>query len=150
MSPQGLVPLVSPTTEKSQYPYSKNRVLLSALITILSTGLALTLLQYYLLWVLYYLLATLAITVITYVLKQRLYALMLTAQDNQTEDDKETKRSSWKSLLVAFVMLLGFVATPLLLAGFLDPTSWFILITGLMSGVSLSEIALYLQASRSR
>jgi uncharacterized membrane protein len=150
VSSQGLVSRVSPTTEKSQYPYSKNRVLLSALITILSTGLALTLLQYYPLWVLYYLLATLAITVITFFLKQRLYSLMLTAQENHVEDDKEPKRASWKSLLAAFVMLLGFVATPLLLAGFLDPTTWFILITGLMSGVSISEIALYVQASRGR
>lgn len=141
-----LVEPVSRSSMSERYPYSRNRVFLSAIIAILSTILALTLIISDIILMLYYFIGTSIVTIITFLLKKRLYLLLVT-ENRKDETENEMKGSSWKMLLVAFTMLMGFIVIPLLLAGFLDPYLWFIMITSFMSGVSISEIAIYIQSS---
>lgn len=131
-----------------RYPYTKRRVLLSAIIAAISTVFALSLLFYDTVLVLYYFFSTFIVAIITYFLKKRLYPLLIT--ENQAKIESETKRSPWKMLLITFFMLVGFIGLPLLLAGLLSGPSWFIVITSFISGVNISEIVLYIQARGDR
>lgn len=133
---------------RKRYPYSRSRVFLSAIIAALSTILALSLLLSDAILLLYYFLGTFIVAVITFFLKKRLYLLLVT-ENTQGENEKETKGTSWKMLLISFFMLIGFIAIPLVFAGFLSAALWFIMITSFISGVSISEIVLYIQASSS-
>lgn len=90
--------------------------------------------------ILLYALLTIIITVATFLLKKRLYPLIMEEQPDQTATD----HAGWKMLLLAFLMLIGFVLVPLLLAGFLSAQMWFILMVSFITGVSISEIILYL------
>lgn len=140
---------MGPNAKRERYPYSRNRALLSAIIAILSTILALTVLLNDIILMPYYFFSTFIVVIITFFLKKRLYAF-LTDENLQSEAENEKEGTSWKMLLVAFFMLIGFIAAPLLLAGLLNPSLWFIMITSFMTGVSISEIILYIQASSNR
>lgn len=136
-------------SRRERYPYSRNRALLSAIIAILATIFALIALSGDKLLVLYYFFATFIVAAVTFFMKKRLYPLLITG-DRQIENESEMKGTSWKTLLAVFFMLVGFIAIPLLSARFLSASLWFIMITSFMSGVSISEIVLYTQASYSR
>lgn len=135
--------------KKRQYPYSKNRVFLSVIIAALSTFLALTLLLSDLNSVLTYFFSTFIFAAITFFLKKRLYSYLIT-DDTQVENENERKSAPWKMLLITFLMLIGFIAIPMLLAGFVTGVIWFIVVTSFTSGVSISEIILYIQATSNR
>ena len=127
-----------------RYPYPESRVYLSGVIAGLSIILALTLMLDQPLLMLYYSLSTMAATGVTLLLKKRLYTLLL----NDT-DDKGTRETEdhtpWKTLLLTLLMSMAFLIAPLLLTQILSATVWFIMIISFTSGVSLSEIILYLQ-----
>jgi hypothetical protein len=142
------VKLVNSDANRKQYPYSKNRVYLSAIIAALSIILALTLLLFEPVLVLYYFFSTFIVVIITFFLKKRLYTLLITK--DQAEIKSDTERSSRKILLITFFMLVGSIGLPLLLAGLLSGPSWFITITSFISGVNISEIFLYIQATSNR
>jgi hypothetical protein len=143
------VELVDLDAKKRQYPYSKNRVFLSVIIAALSTFLALTLLLSDLNSVLTYFFSTFIFAAITFFLKKRLYSYLIT-DDTQVENENEKKSAPWKMLLITFLMLIGFIAIPMLLAGFVTGVIWFIVVTSFTSGVSISEIILYIQATSNR
>lgn len=144
-----MVKSLSPSAERAVYPYSRNRVLLSAIITVLSMILALTLLVEDASLVLFFFLSTVVVSVITFFAKERLYPF-LASENLRNETDKEKKVSSWKMLIIAFFMLIGSILLPLLMAGFLPGPAWLIMITSFTAGVSISELALYFQASSNR
>lgn len=142
---------MSLNSKRERYPYSRNRAILSAIIAILSTVLALTLLLSDTILMLYYFFATFILTTITFFMKKRLYSLlMITTEDRQVETEDEMKGASWKMLLVAFFMLIGSIAIPLFLAALVSGPIWFIMITSFLTGVSVSEVILYLQARSNR
>jgi hypothetical protein len=143
------VELVDLDAKKRQYPYSKNRVFLSVIIAALSTFLALTLLLSDLNSVLTYFFSTFIFAAITFFLKKRLYSYLIT-DETQVENENERKSAPWKMLLITFLMLIGFIAIPMLLAGFVTGVIWFIVVTSFTSGVSISEIILYIQATSNR
>jgi hypothetical protein len=58
---------------------------------------------------------------------------------------KTEERTPWKALLLVFFMSLALFIAPLLSAQILGGPIWFIMIVGFTSGVSISEIILYLQ-----
>ena len=137
---------MSPDYKREQYPYSKNRVYLSGIIAVLSIALAFTLLSSNLLLMLCYFLATSALTFIIYHMKKRLYPRIITEED-QAEDESQLKLTSSKMMLIIFLMLIGFISIPLLLAGFIGGAAWFIMITSFTSGVSISEVLLFIRSS---
>lgn len=138
---------VKPNTGKRslQYPYSKNRVYVSVVIFLLSLVLVVTLLEGDLFLMLYYFISTFILTAATFLLKVRLYPL-LTEEPTQTQPSKnEGEKTMWKTFLLALSMLIVAFLIPLLLAGFLSPVVWFILLISFTSGVSISEIIFYLK-----
>lgn len=127
---------------KSKYPYSKSRVYFSVLISAFSLVLALQLLPTPAL-ILCYFASTAIIATITFLLKRR-YFYTKTTEAHQTVADKNVeKRTSWKLLILFFSVMILILVSPLFLASFLDPNTWFILMVSLTSGVSISEILLY-------
>jgi hypothetical protein len=94
----------------------------------------------------YYILSTIIMTFVTFVVKVHLYALI--TSELQEEAKTERNHFAWKNILLAFFMLLGGLLAPLLLARFLGGYSWFILITSLITGVSFSEIIIYHKLSK--
>lgn len=139
---------MNPDPNRTQYPYSRNRVFLSAVIAMLSTIFALTLLLSDSILVLQYFFATFIVVVITFFLKRRLYSYLVTGDQAETEDD--TKRSSWKILLITLLMLVGSIGIPMLSALFLSGPVWFIMITSFITGVSISEIIIYVRSESTR
>ena len=117
---------------------------MSGVIAGLSIILALTLMLDQPLLMLYYFLSTLAATGVTLLLKRRLYTLLLNDADDEGTREPED-RTPWKILLLTLLMSMAFLIAPLLLTQILSATVWFIMIASFTSGVSLSEIILYLQ-----
>jgi len=139
---------VSLNAKRGEYPYSRNRVFLSVAVALMSILLVLMTLLGDATLMIYYTFATCVVIVITFLLKKRFYSLLTTEAHQKTTD--EDKRTSWKALIATFLMLIGLTMVPLLLAGLLSGPAWFIMITSLTSGVSISEIGLYVQANRNR
>lgn len=127
------------------YPYSKNRVYASFAIFLTSLVLAVLLLWGNLNLMLYYIASTIMMTIATFLVKTRLYVSM--TRESSEEDPRQNKedKTGWKMLIIALLMLIGAVAIPMVLAGLLSGESWFILMISFTSGVSISEIILYLQ-----
>lgn len=140
---------MSHNAKRTGYPYSRNRVILSAIIAILSMFLAITLLLDETSLLPYFFLSTLMVAAITFIIKRHLYPLLV-SEDLQSKTEKEKKLASWKILLITAFMLIGSILIPLLLARVLSGPAWIIMITSFMSGVSISEIVLYIQASSKR
>lgn len=126
------------------YPYSENRVYLSAVIAGSSIILALVLLFGQPFLILYYSLSTIAFTVITFLLKRRLYTSLMMDKDEEKTLRME-ERTPWKALLLVLFVSLAFLIAPLLFAQIISGPVWVIMIVSFMSGVSISEIILYLQ-----
>lgn len=108
--------------------------------------LALTLLLFDTILMLYYFFATFIVVIVTFFLKRRLYNYLVTK--NQAENKEDNKRSSWKILLITFFMLIGAIGIPFLSALFLSGAIWFIMIASFLTGVSISEIVIYVQARK--
>lgn len=125
-----------------RYPYPERRVYLSAVIAGLSIILALALLSSQPVRIVYYFLLTIIFTVITFLLKRRLYTLILMDKDEE-ESLKNEEGTPWKALLLVFSMTLVSLIAPLLFAEILMGPVWFIMIISFTSGVSISEIVLY-------
>lgn len=140
---------MSLNAKRGGYPYSKNRVFLSVAVAVLSIILVLTTLLGDATLLIYYAFSTCVVIIITFLLKKRFYSLLTTEAPQKTTEN-EDKRTSWKVLIATFLMLIGLTMVPLLLAGLLSGPAWFIMITSFTSGVSISEIGLYVQANRNR
>ena len=127
-----------------RYPYPEKRVYLSAAIAGLSIILALALLSNQPVLIIYYFFSTITFTVITFLLKKRLYTFIL-MDENEENSHKNEDRAPWKAMLLVLLMSLAFLIAPLLLAGILSGPIWFIMIVSFTSGVSISEIILYIR-----
>ena len=139
---------MTPNSDGKTYPYSRNRVLINGIVGALSIILALTLLLGDVVWLLSYLAATSVFTIITLFLKRYLYPKVLAADSQDESSDEEKKQSFWKVLVTTFLILLGFIAAPLLLAGLLSGPVWFVMMVSFTTGISISEIIFYAQARR--
>jgi hypothetical protein len=128
-------------------PYPKNRVYLSAAIAGLSILLAVALFSNDPILIAYYFLSTAGITIITFLLKRYLYALISVREDLERETEPE-EGTPWGTLLLVLVMSVAIFVAPLFLTQVLSATVWFILIVSFTSGVSISEVILYLQTRR--
>ena len=127
-----------------RYPYPEKRVYLSAAIAGLSIILASALLSNQPILIIYYFFSTITFTVITFLLKKRLYTFIL-MDENEENADKNEDSAPWKAMLLVLFMSLALLVAPLLFAGILSGPIWFIMIVSFTSGVSISEIILYLQ-----
>lgn len=76
-------------------------------------------------------------------LKIHLYPFILRHRLETQTGQPETDRTPWGTLIATFLMIIGFFMAPLLLARFLPAEIWFVSMISLTSGVSLSEVILY-------
>ncbi len=137
---------MAPSDEK-KYPYSRNRVIINVAIAASSLILAVFLLWSDVISLLLYLMSTSIFVIVTLLLKRSLYPKVIAAdsgQDDSSASDKPTP--FWRTAIPAFLLLLGFVAVPLLLAGFVPGIIWFITMIGFTTGIGISEIIFYIQS----
>lgn len=127
---------------KSKYPYSKSRIYLSVVLAVLSIVLALPLLPTPVL-ILYYFASTFVIATITFILKRRYFYTKKTETHQRVANENLENRISWKLLILFFSVMIIIMVFPLFLAS-AHPYAWFILMISLTSGISISEIILYL------
>jgi hypothetical protein len=128
--------------QKSKYPHPKSRIYLSVIITVLSMTLALPLLPTLPL-ILYYFISTGIIVTITFILKRRFFYTEPTEIHQRASKEESEPHISWKILLLVFSIIILVMMSPLFLASVLDPSAWFILMISFTSGISISEILLY-------
>lgn len=120
-------------------------VYLSAITIVLSLILALLSLDTPILLISYFV-STLSITGITYLL--RTYLLHL--RKSEQYDNLVRKRPPrWRNFALILLMLIAVFVFPLFLAGFVDPYLWFIFMISLASGVSVSQLVVYLRREES-
>jgi hypothetical protein len=124
------------------YPYPKKRVYLSAALAGLSIILASALFSNQYILIVYYSVSTITFTVITFLVKKRLYTLILMDKNEEKPDEDG---APWKTMLIILLMSLALFVVPLLLAGIISGLVWFMMIVSFTSGVSISEIVLYLR-----
>lgn len=125
-----------------KYSHNISRIYLNATTAILSTTLALILLREKPLLLSYYVAFTFILTMIASVLKIRFASVRPTPQEGLSPDVEEAPKKRLIALL--FLIIFAGLALPFLLAGFLPPHVWFILIVGLATGLSISEITFYI------
>jgi hypothetical protein len=128
---------------KKRYPHKISAVYLNVTTAILSTIIAFLILNSPYTWLLHYLIFTFVVTVIVFAFKIRLFQIQESGFSDSEEVTSGEHAMIWKMLLV-FLMLVGCLFLPVLLAGVLDPYIWFIFIVSFTSGVSVSEIVFYL------
>lgn len=129
-------------TGRSRYPSRMAAVYLSAVTAVLSVALALMWLDTLML-LLSYLASTSITTAVVFFLKLRLLtARTREASKNDVQRAENTPRR--KKLVFLFFLLIACLFLPMFLAGFLNPYVWFTFMISLTSGLSISEILLYL------
>lgn len=126
-----------------KYPFTVSGIYTSIVITVLSIALAALLLRD-LLHVTYYLVSTIIITTVIFMLKRNVLYPRLTRPDEDRARTLESRRRIWMLLILTFLGLIAVLTLPLLLAQILDPSVWFISIISFTTGVSVAEILLYL------
>lgn len=136
------------------YSFSRGGLYLSIISTILSVFLAFLLLKISTL-LLYYIFLTFLITALIFALKIGVISLYIsklwtffqrsTATTKKKEEISETPKKgiNWRASLLFLVVAISVLFFPLILAKFLDPYVWFLLLISFTSGISISEIAFY-------
>lgn len=127
--------------KKNKYPYSKSRIYLSVVLAVLSLVLALQLLPTPVL-ILYYFASTFVIATIIFILKKRYFYTKKPETHQRVANENLENRISWKLLILLFSVMIIIMVFPLFLAP-VHPYAWFILMVSLTSGISISEIILY-------
>ncbi len=138
---------MQPESKRELYQNSKNRVILNAVVLVLSLILAVLLLQGEAILLLYYAAAAVVFTLATFYVKTRLYISLITKEQSQ-ETQKGAPQGSRKNLLIAFLMILFMLTFPLFLAGVLPPAAWFIVIVSFTTGIGASEMIIYMQSRK--
>ena len=134
---------------KKRRPYTRTRVCFSAATAVSSVLLAVLILHSYPEWLLLYLryfIFTFIITTVAYLLKLRLFTVEVAKLQKRDSYKTEENHTSWKPLTLLFLTVLAFLFVPILLAGVLDPKTWFTLIASITSGISIAEILFYFHA----
>jgi hypothetical protein len=134
-------------SDEKTYPYSRNRVIINLAMAASSLILALILLWSDVISLLLYLMSTSVFVIVTLLLKKILYPKVIAADSGQEDSSGSDKPTPfWKTAIPAFLLLLGFVAAPLLLAGLVPGVIWFITMISFTTGIGVSEIVFYVQS----
>lgn len=118
-------------------------VYLNATTAVVSVVIAFLILGSPYTWLLYYAVFTSIVTAIMFIFKKSLIKTQVPGLSDSGNIRSQKRTFTWKTLPI-FIVLIACLFVPLLLAGFLDPYIWFILLVSFASGVSTSEVILYL------
>lgn len=130
-----------------KYSHSISKVYLNITTAVLSIILALVLLKEKPLLLLYYIVFTSILATITSVVKIRLASTRPATPQKSSFPNEESAPKKRLLVLLFFIIFAG-LASPFLLAGFMPPHIWFILIVGLATGISISEITFYIYCEK--
>ena len=130
-----------------RYPYGKNRVYLSAVLTVLSIILAFLLFWGRLLSFLYYLGLTAVLITVAVKLKTRFFYAEMRESSEERMSTTESKMQNWKALLILAGILIASMLLPLALAKF-HPEIWLIGVISYISGVSIAEVLFFLTSRK--
>ena len=130
-----------------RYPYGKNRVYLSAVLTVLSIILAFLLFWGRLLSFLYYLGLTAVLITVAVKLKTRFVYAEMRESSEERMSTTESKMQNWKALLILAGILIASMLLPLALAKF-HPEIWLIGVISYISGVSIAEVLFFLTSRK--
>ena len=136
-------PRMSPNTKRARYPYTRMRVYTSVVTFVLSIILVVLLLWNDLLHFAYYFISTLAVSSVVFLLEARFLSVAASRLSGESVSQAEKGASQWKRLLLLLAILLSSLIVPLLLAQFLTPEVWFVLLISFTSGASIAEIVFY-------
>jgi len=134
---------MSSNAKKRRYPFSRTRVYISAVTSVLSVILAVLLLQGNLIHFLYYFICTLLIAPAIFVFNVRFLIAKASKPSREKILPTEKGASQWKTLLLLFGILIVSMIVPLFLAQVLPPEIWFVLIISFTSGASIAEVLFY-------
>ena len=134
------------TKRSPKYTHSTKRVYLNVTTAVLSIIMAITLLGEPL-SLGYYVVSTSLVAMIVFALKIRLANMNLAeSQESPSSDQESTPRK--RVIALFFLTVLAIIASPFLLARFLPPTIWFIVIVSLASGISISELIFFIYCKK--
>jgi len=127
------------------YPFSKARVYFNAISGLLVFSISTYLLIVYSTFVLlaFYFALSLIVTLISFKLKLHILHRMY-KNELETVKEETEKSQKWILILVAIGLVIALLL-PVISTLFLDSAIWFVLFSGFVTGMSLSEIILYLQ-----
>lgn len=138
--------------EKTTYPYGKITLIFNVLVLILSVALMLFIIFVWGFWyhiiILPYHIIILAYVVSTLVSFLCFYSIKLVLLKGLSSDStehvaiQEPKGSGKRQAILLFVAILLMLATPLIIL-FLYPDLWLVILNGIISGASISELVLY-------
>lgn len=129
------------------YPFSKGAVYWCAVIGVLSVATSLLILSAHIILLVFYFGTATVMTFVIVKLKLR-YLLKKQLRSLESCDRKNIKlvqdpAKKWRTIL----LVAGFIVIVMLAiisVGFLDPAIWFICLNSVVTGLSLSEVLLYI------
>ena len=132
------------------YPHSKKRVIVNAIVAVLSIIFAVFLLASDIVLLTSYFLTATMLTVLIFFIKENL-ARRINNSERQDESQKETRGFSIKTLLITFIGFLLLLTLPLISAGLVEiglisAAAWFIMIVGVTTGIGASEVLIYIRS----
>lgn len=128
---------------KGQYNHKMSAVYLNAVTAIFATVLAFLILDSPYTWLLYYLLFTSIVTVVAFTFKNYLFKIQ-EPKFSGSEDKMSGQSRLTREMLLIFLVFAACLFLPIFLAGVLDPYIWFIVLVSFTSGISTSEVIVYL------
>jgi MFS family permease len=131
----------------TRYPHSIRKVYWNVIIAILSIALTVMLLKQPLLLI-YYIIFTFILAMVAFQLKARFSTIFTPiAKDIPPENEEKPRR---RLLVLLFLLIMAILSLPFLLAGVFHemPHVWFILIMGIATGLSISEVLFYIYCEK--
>jgi len=148
---------LSGRNRKVKYNFGKIRVYLNAAVVVLAVIFSVSLLTKLLnvLLLICYFGLTIIVTIVMFKIKVFLLFGMQGTNPKKEQfftvgqNEDKTRVRKWKQILIFLSPITLCFILPLILVLVLEPAYWFVSFTSLVTGVSLSEIVLYLSAGRS-
>jgi hypothetical protein len=149
---------LSSRNRKVKYNFGKIRVYLNAAVAVLAMIFSVSLLARLLdvLLLIYYFGLTTVVTILMFKIKVIILFRIQGTNPKKEQlftvgqvEDKNRARK-WEPILILLGAITFCFILPLILVLVLEPAYWFVSFTSLVTGVSLSEIVLYLSADRSK
>lgn len=141
---------MSHVDQSARHDFSRARLVLNAIIAVfamLFTAVAFAMSLNFNLLILY-----LALSGIVTFLMYKIKALLASRVQEQVSSDEQveyrSRATKWQSILILTAAMTIALILPLVLVVVLDPASWFVSFTSIVTGMGLSEILLYLFARK--
>jgi hypothetical protein len=135
-----------------EYPFGKNWVIASAVMSAIAIAFAIAVLGSDAFGISLYFLFTCSLTLVVLVLKFQYYSTRKEEipEEYSSGGEEQASEDHWKrSFVILLIVIAIALISPLIFSYILDPMWWIIIISGFVPGVSIPEVILYLYSRRS-